>query len=143
VGQSSPALRPDHVATEIGDSPLPQAPVQVQVQEQEQGQGQEQPSDTGQVNSSTVPEAIHDENIGLIVDESISETPQNTGSSPRWDEMWPIVGQCSLTDEEVELLRHFGHCVAPWVSFQILLISLPHTVPKVGLLTFFEQVGRL
>jgi hypothetical protein len=41
---------------------------------------------------------------------------RTVGSSLQWDERWPMVGHCSLTDDEVELLRHYNHFVSPWVS---------------------------
>jgi hypothetical protein len=147
-GESSSAPRPDNAERDDIDPGLLQVPAQVQMREQEQEQpsdvghisssaeppqalhdnnsaslpnepASDAPQRPGHINSSAESQANQNDNSTSIPNESVSDEPQSTGSSPRWDEKWPVVGQCSLTADEVELLRHFGHFVAPWVSLQI------------------------
>jgi hypothetical protein len=47
---------------------------------------------------------------------SKDDAVQITGPSLPWDQRWPMVGKCSLNDDEIELLRHYSQFVAPWVS---------------------------
>ncbi|KAH8660274.1 hypothetical protein BX600DRAFT_513893 [Xylariales sp. PMI_506] len=50
----------------------------------------------------------------------------------KWDDDWPMVGRCSLTSDEVELLKHYTTVVAPWLDVFDLERTFGLLVPRLA-----------
>ncbi|KAH8657698.1 hypothetical protein BX600DRAFT_499785 [Xylariales sp. PMI_506] len=46
---------------------------------------------------------------------------------------WPLVGICSLSSEEVGLLRYYGHHLAPWLDVYDQNQTFRHLVPRMAM----------